>query len=119
MNILSVLLSDTQPTRGLSSNNYFLVKLQNTNCLLNAKGKLILEKIPFNWKSFISEFHPTIDISKVIETAFIDVLYGGRYYVSIGIDVVIWLHPDFTSNRIFDCYDDLVFFIKHNGVENV
>lgn len=70
MNILSVLLSDTQPTRGLSSK-------------------------------------------------FIDVLCGGRYYVSIGLDVVIWVHPDYTSSRIFDCYDDLIFFIKQNGVENV
>jgi hypothetical protein len=83
--------------------------------LLNEDGTQALKQVPCDYESFIKEYHPTIDVSKIMRCKFIDSIKGGKYYVAIGSDAVIWNHKHHIQ-KVFTDYDCFVAYLRDNNL---
>ena len=92
---------------------YYLLK--DIMCLLNFDGTQAIKQVPLDYVSFIKQYHPQIDSSKIVECVFIDKIKGGKYYITKGSDTVIWIHKHHIE-KIFTDYDCFVAYLRNNGL---
>lgn len=92
---------------------YYLLK--DVMCLLNVDGTQAIKQVPDDYVSFIKEYYPAIDSSKIVECVLIDTIKGGKYYVAKGSDTVLWIHKHHIE-KVFTNYDNLVEYFKDNNL---
>lgn len=92
---------------------YYL--LRDVMCLLNVDGTQAIKQVPPDYVTFIKQYHPTIDTSKIVECVLVDNIKGGKYYVAKGSDTVLWIHKRHIQ-KVFTDYDDMIKYFKDNNL---
>jgi hypothetical protein len=91
--------------------------LNDTGKLLSSDGTTYIKKVPLDYKFFIKQYYPEVKSEDVIDCRLITKSYcGGKLYITIGLNIVIWIKPKEIGLRfLFNNLDDLNEYLKLNG----
>lgn len=91
--------------------------LNDTGKLLSSDGTTYIKKVPLDYKNFIKQYYPEVKSEDVIDCRLISKSHcGGKLYVTIGSDTMLWIKPKEIGLRfVFTDLDDLNEYLKSNG----